>query len=50
MNWWCNSATGWFFISISDDNGDYLKKFLKRKPINSWVVFGRTFKSNQNGV
>jgi uncharacterized protein (TIGR03435 family) len=26
------------FISISDDNGDYLKKFLKRKPINSWVV------------
>ena len=21
------------FISISDDNGDYLKKFLKRKPI-----------------
>jgi uncharacterized protein (TIGR03435 family) len=26
------------FISISDDNGDYLKKFLKRKPIKSWVV------------
>jgi uncharacterized protein (TIGR03435 family) len=26
------------FISISDDNGDYLKKFLKRKPISSWVV------------
>jgi uncharacterized protein (TIGR03435 family) len=26
------------FISISEDNGDYLKKFLKRKPINSWVV------------
>ena len=26
------------FISISDDNRDYLKKFLKRKPINSWVV------------
>ena len=25
------------FISISDDNGDYLKKFLKRKPIGSWV-------------
>jgi uncharacterized protein (TIGR03435 family) len=26
------------FISISDDNGDYLKKFLKRKPIKNWVV------------
>ncbi len=26
------------FISISDDNGDYLKKYLKRKPIKSWVV------------
>ena len=26
------------FISISDDNGDYLKKFLKRKPISNWVV------------
>ena len=26
------------FVSISDDNGDYLKKFLKRKPISNWVV------------
>ena len=26
------------FISISDDNGDYLQKFLKQKPIKSWVV------------
>ncbi len=26
------------FISISDDNGDYLKSFLKRKPIKGWVV------------
>jgi uncharacterized protein (TIGR03435 family) len=25
------------FISISDDNEDYLKKFLKRRPINSWL-------------
>jgi len=26
------------FISISDDNEDYLKKFLKRRPIKSWLV------------
>lgn len=26
------------FISISDDNADYLKKFLKRRPIKSWLV------------
>ncbi len=26
------------FISISDDNGDHLRRFLKRRPIKSWVV------------
>ena len=35
------------FISISDDNGDYLKTFLKRKPIRGWVVLEGPFDQTQ---
>jgi uncharacterized protein (TIGR03435 family) len=35
------------FLSVSDDNQDYLKKFLRRKPIKGWLALDGPFKPTQ---